>query len=289
MGHDHSHHHHTSNIKVAFFLNLGFTIFELIGGIYVNSVAILSDALHDLGDSLALGLAWYLEKKSKKEATDTFTFGYQRFSLLGALINSIILIVGSIFVVKEAIERLFSPEVPNAQGMLLFAIVGVLVNGYAAYKVSHGTSLNERVVSWHLIEDVLGWVAVLIVSIILLFKNIPYLDPALSIGITLFILWNVGKRLKEIMLIFLQRTPTSIDIDVLKKELQSIQHVTTLQHTHIWSLDGEHHVFATHVKLKGITNLKTLLHVKKELNKTLQPYHFKYHTIEIEVDSTTLT
>ncbi|MEZ4948541.1 MAG: cation diffusion facilitator family transporter [Saprospiraceae bacterium] len=205
MGHDQHHHDHsTGNLKVAFFLNIGFTILEFFGGIYVNSVAIMSDAIHDLGDSLSLGTSWYLQNKSKQEADHKFSYGYRRFSLFGALINSLVLIVGSVIIIKEAIERIISPESTDANGMLWFAIVGVLVNGYAAWKLSSGKTMNERVVSWHLLEDVLGWVAVLIVAIVLQFKDIQYLDPALSLLITLYILWNVVIRLKETLFLFLR-------------------------------------------------------------------------------------
>ena len=181
MAHDHHHHHeHQSgkNLRIAFFLNLAFTILEIIGGFYVNSIAILSDAIHDLGDSLSLGTSWYLDNKSKKGADSKFSFGYRRFSLLGALINSVVLIAGSIYVITEAVGRLMEPQHSDANGMIIFAIIGVAVNGYAAWKLSGGKSLNERVVSWHLIEDVLGWVAVLIVAIVIRFWDIHYLDPA---------------------------------------------------------------------------------------------------------------
>lgn len=173
MGHNHSHNHtSTKNIKIAFYLNLCFTILEIIGGIYVNSIAIISDAIHDLGDTISLGTAWYLDVKSKKKADKKFSFGYNRFSLLGALISSIILIAGSIYVINEAIGRILNPEHTDAQGMMIFAIIGVFVNGYAAWKLSSGKSMNEKVASWHLLEDVLGWVAVLVVAIILNFKDI---------------------------------------------------------------------------------------------------------------------
>ncbi|MEZ4688280.1 MAG: cation diffusion facilitator family transporter, partial [Bacteroidia bacterium] len=178
MSHDH-HHTHSNNLKTAFFLNLAFTVFELIGGMYVNSVAIISDAIHDLGDSLSLGTAWYLDRKARQKADHRFSFGYSRFSLLGALINSLVLIAGSIFVIQEAIGRIIEPEHSDARGMMVFAIIGIAVNGYAAWKMSGGKSLNEKVVSWHLLEDVLGWVAVLVVAIVLQFKDIHYLDPVL--------------------------------------------------------------------------------------------------------------
>ena len=192
--HNHSHNHSEGNIKIAFFLNLGFTIVEIIGGLYTNSLAILSDALHDLGDSLSLGLSWYFQRLSKKGSTKKFSYGYKRFSLLGAIINSIVLVVGSIFILSKAIPELFNPEETNAQGMLYLAILGVVVNGAAVFKLRKGKSLNEKVVSLHLLEDVLGWVAVLIGSIVMIYFDLPFVDPLLSILISIFVLYNVYRN-----------------------------------------------------------------------------------------------
>lgn len=280
----HDHHHSDKNLKTAFFLNLVFTVFEIIGGFYVNSVAILSDAIHDLGDCLSLGTSWYLQVKSRKTATKSFSFGYRRFSLLGALINSIVLVGGSVYVIKEAVGRLIEPEQSNAPGMLVFAIVGILVNGIAAWKMSYGKSLNERVVTWHLLEDVLSWSAVLVVAIILLFKDIPYLDPVLSLVITLYILWNVTKRLRETLFIFLQGQPEDIDREALENEILLIENVESIHHTHIWSLDGEHHVFTTHIKIGYINSLADLLEIKNKLKSIMRKYPFEHYTIETEID-----
>lgn len=287
MGHDHDHHHATDNLKLAFFLNAGFTIFELIGGFYVNSVAIISDAVHDLGDTISLGTSWYLQKKSKKKSNAKFSFGYKRFSLLGALINSLVLIIGSIYVIYEAVSRLMEPEHSDAGGMLLFALVGVAVNGFAAWKLSRGTSMNEKVVSWHLMEDVLGWVAVLIVAIVLHFKDIHYLDPALSLLITVFILINVFKRLNETLFIFLQGVPKEIDLEEIGEKLKDIPNIASYHHMHVWSLEGTDHVFTTHVKLKNIRHFQQLLDVKKDIKNVLQGYNFDHYTIETELDKET--
>lgn len=287
MGHDHDHHPAGRNLKFAFFLNAGFTIFELIGGFYVNSVAIISDAVHDLGDTLSLGTSWYLQKKSKQKRDSKFSFGYKRFSLLGALINSLVLLGGSVYVITEAVNRLIEPEHSDAEGMMIFAIVGVAVNGIAAYKLSKGDSLNEKVVSWHLLEDVLGWVAVLIVAIVLQFKDIHYLDPALSLLITFYILWNVFKRLKETLFIFLQGVPKEIDLEEIEDKLMKIPNISSLHHMHVWSLEGTDHVFTTHIKLKNINRFQQLLDVKREVKNILQEYHFDHYTIETELDEET--
>lgn len=286
MGNHHHHKHSTSgkNLRLAFFLNVGFTIFEFIGGLYVNSIAIISDAIHDLGDSISLGTAWYLQKKSQKGPNIRFSFGYKRFSLLGALINSLVLILGSIYVIYEAVQRLMAPEPSDAAGMVVFAIIGVAVNGYAAYKLSSGKTLNEKTVSWHLMEDVLGWVAVLIVGVMLLFTDYYFLDPALSLLITLFILWNVYKRLKETLFIFLQGVPEGIDLTEIETRLLNISNIASLHHMHVWSLEGDHHVFTVHIKLNNINQFQELLDVKKEVKKVLQVYHFDHYTIETELD-----
>ncbi|WP_394750865.1 cation diffusion facilitator family transporter [Spongiimicrobium salis] len=284
MGHHHHHHHHgdTKNIRLAFFLNLGFTLLEIIGGFYVNSVAIVSDAVHDLGDSLALGTAWYLETKSKKGASDTFSFGYQRLSLLGALLNAIILIVGAIFVVREAIERLVAPEEVDAQGMVVFAIIGILVNGYAAWKLAGETSLNQKLISWHLIEDVLGWVAVLIGALIMTFYGVPWLDAVLSIGISLFILINVVRQLKKVLRILVQAVPKEVDLAQLKKEVLAIKDVASLHSTHLWSLDGEQLVFSTHIRTHGTVALSRNQEIKSEVLQLLSRYHLACATLQIE-------
>lgn len=289
MGHGHSHHHHhhssAKNLLIVFLLNLGFTIFEIIGGIYINSVAVISDAIHDLGDSVSLGLAWYLDKKSKKGSTKTYTFGYARFSLLGALINSIVLIVGSFFVIWQAIERFIYPAMPNENGMLLFAAIGIVVNGYAAWKLSGGKSINEKVIKWHLLEDVLGWVAILVAAVVMKFYPSPYIDPALSLVITLYILYNVYKRLKETLELFLQRVPHEVNVKEMEGYILEIEEIHSVHHSHLWSLDGERHVFSIHIKLKRIENLNDLLHIKKQVKKILKKYHLEHQTIELELEN----
>ena len=209
----------------AFFLNVGFTIIEFIGGWLTNSTAIMADAVHDLGDSLSIGLSWLLNKLSIKRANDSFTYGYQRLSLLGALINSIVLIAGSIWVLGEAVPRLSDPPMPN--------------------------------------EDVLGWFAVLIVAIVLMFADWPILDPILSIGFTLFILINVAKNLIVTIRIFLQAAPDKALIESIVGELTSLKGVSKIHHIHLWSLDGESHVLTAHLVLTEVVEPLTQMSIKK--------------------------
>ena len=279
----HNHNHNTVfNIKLAFFLNLSFTIIEIIGGIFTNSIAIIADALHDLGDSISLGLSWGLEKYSKKKRNPKFSYGYKRFSLLGALINSVVLIVGSVFVLSEVIPRLLSPESSNATGMILLAILGIFVNGIAVLKLKRGSSLNEKVISWHLLEDVLGWVAVLIVGTINVFVSIPILDTILAIVFTLIILYNILKNLRQVALVFLQGIPQGINIEEVQKKIESVMGVISVHDTHIWSIDGEHNILTTHVVVDKNLSLSKLCDLKKQIRKITTTFNIQHDTLEFE-------
>lgn len=286
MAHNHHHQHNSSteNISTAFFLNLFFTIIEFFGGVYTNSLAITSDAIHDLGDSISLGMAWYFQKKSTKKATKKYSYGFKRYSLLGAIINSIILLIGSIFIIKESIPRILNPQVSDAKGMMWFAILGILVNGAAVFKLKKGTSINERVVSLHLLEDVLGWVAVLIVSIIMQFWNLPILDPILSLLIALFILYNVFKNGKESVRIILQKAPENISIDKIKNQIIQLEKVKDIHDCHIWSMDGEYNVLTMHIVVDNNLTLLESKSIKTQAKKILHnDFNLEHITLEIEV------
>ena len=283
--HDHSHGRSSDaskRIGWAFFLNVVFTIIEFIGGWLTNSTAIMADAVHDLGDSLSIGTSWGLNKLSEKDANRTFSYGYKRFSLLGALINGVVLTIGSVWILFEAIPRLAEPEMPQVEGMLLLSIFGMAVNGFAAYKLSEGNSLNERVLNWHLLEDVLGWVAVFIVSIVLIFKPWPILDPILSIGFTLFILFNVFRNLKETLMLFLQATPDQEQLANIRDDLLSNENVSDLHHFHIWSLDGERNVMTVHLVLVGDVSTEHIQTLKNDVQNSLKKYNFEHTTVEFE-------
>lgn len=282
LSREHNHSKSSRNLKIAFYLNLVFCIFEFFGAIWTNSLAILSDALHDFGDSVALAVAWYLERKSHQKGNKRFTFGYRRFSLLGALINGGILIGGSIFILIQTVPRLIAPEPVKAEGMLLFAIVGIAINGFAAWKLQAGKTLNEKVVSWHLFEDVLGWIAVLVVSIVLLFKDIPILDPILSIAILLYVLFNVFGHMRKAFLIFLQSVPEGFSTAEIEKAVVEISQVTSVHHTHLWSMDGEVHVVTLHVVVEAGVSIPDLIRIKRETKECLAAANVGHATVELE-------
>lgn len=278
MSHDHD--HAGDNLKVAFFLNLGFTLVEILGGFWTNSIAILSDAVHDLGDSLSLGLAWYFERLSHRKGTSQLTYGYRRYRLLGGLITSLVLLAGLCFVLWHSIQRLTHPEPVQAHGMMGLALLGILFNGAAVFRVRRGTSLTEKLVSWHLIEDTLGWVVVLVGAGVMAIWDLPIIDPVLSILIALFIAWNVGKNLKKVAAVFLQTTPEGFDLDAFIEKVESIPGVDSIHHIHSWSLDGERHVFSAHV-IRGADSGSDA-GLKARIRALLDDHSFEHVTLELE-------
>ena len=254
------------NILIAFLLNVSFSIFEFFGGIFTNSVAILSDAIHDLGDALSIGISYFLERKSKKKANKKYTYGYIRYSVLGGIITTTILLVGSTLVIIGAVKRIINPAHVNYSGMIVFAVIGVILNFIAAYVTKEGDSINQKAVNLHMLEDVFGWIVVLIGAIIMNFTNIKILDPIMSILVALFILVHSLKNLKEILDLFLEKTPNNIDLDELLNHLLEIEGVEDIHHIHVWSIDGYKTLATMHIVTKA-NEKKIKAEIREELNE----------------------
>lgn len=253
---------------------------ELIGGLFTNSVAILSDALHDFGDALSLAVAWYLQKVSQKPRDQFYSYGYKRFSLLGALVVSSVLLIGVALVIRESVVRLLNPQAADAKGMLVLAILGIAINGFAALRVKKGSSLNERAVYLHLLEDVLGWIAVLISSIVMIFFHLPVLDPLISLAISVFILFNVFKNLRSVVKILLLEVPQHLKLDELEARIRTIKGVRAIEDLHTWTLDGENHVITLQVIVGGKESLTTLGRMKKQIRSLIAAEGIYHSTIE---------
>lgn len=286
MDQPHCGHNHkaSGNLQVAFLLNLAFTVIELGGGLWTNSIAILSDALHDGGDCFSLGLAWYLQRLSTQRPDAKFTYGYRRFSTLGALITGLVLIIGLAFIIWHAAHRLRQPAEVKVPGMLALAVIGIVFNGIAAWKLQGGHSLNERVASWHLLEDVLGWAAVLVGSAIMLVWDLPIIDPLLSLLISAFVFWNVFRNLRQVVPVFLQSAPAGFDVEAFDRDLADIPGVIGSHHTHTWSLDGESHVFSTHLVLRPASTRDEILAARRRVHELLREQHFAHVTVEVELE-----
>ena len=268
------------NILIAFILNLLFSIFELVGGFFTGSIAILSDSFHDFGDALSIGISYFLEKKSKKEPNKKYTYGYIRFSVAGSIISTTILFVGSIFIIYEAAIRIIHPVEINYNGMLIMAIVGVIINIFATYFTREGDSLNQKAVNLHMLEDVLGWLVVLIGSIIMKFTSISIIDPILSIAVSIFILFHTCKYMKKILDIFLEKTPENINLDEIKKHLLEIDGVNGVHHIHVRSIDGYNNFCTLHIIVKEYDSK-----IKAKVKEELKEHGIGHSTVEFELES----
>lgn len=269
------------NILVAFLLNAFFSVFELIGGIFTGSVAIVSDAVHDLGDALSIGLAYLLEKKSKKQPDNTHTYGYTRYSVLGALITSTILVVGSVFVILNAVNRLINPVAINYNGMIIFAIIGATVNFLAAYFTREGDSLNQKAVNLHMLEDVLGWVIVLLGAVTMKFTDFSVIDPVLSIIVAVFIMVNALKSYKAILDLFFEKVPAELKVEKVKQELLKVEGVSDVHHIHIWSMDGVNNYATMHI-VSDVSAIDEVVDLKKRIKNKLNEMGVSHVTLELE-------
>jgi len=267
------------NILVAFILNFAFSIFEIIGGIYTGSVAILSDAVHDMGDSVSIGLSYFLEKKSKKQPDEDYTYGYARYSVMGSVITTVVLLFGSVMVIYNAVIRIINPVTINYDGMLVFAIIGAIVNFLAAYFTREGDSLNQKAVNLHMLEDVLGWIVVLLGAIIMKFTDFALIDPLLCIGVAVFILVNALKTLKSAVDIFLVKTPKGIEVEEIKEHIMELDGVLDVHHIHIWTMDGQNNYATMHV----VTNADAE-QIKQEIREELKEHGIRHVTVELEAE-----
>ena len=267
------------NIFFAFILNLAFSVFEFIGGVFTGSVAIISDAIHDIGDATSIGVAFFLEKKSKKQPDKKYTYGYARYSVIGSVLTTLILLLGSAMIIYNAVLRIISPTEINYNGMIIFAIVGVCVNLGAALLTRDGDSLNQKAVNLHMLEDVLGWVVVLVGAIVMRFTDFYIIDPLMSIGVAIFILINALKNLKEILDLFLEKTPRDISIDEIAEHICEVEGVLSVHHIHVWSMDGHNNYATMHVVVKGDTHT-----IKQNIRGELKEHGIGHATLEIETE-----
>jgi cobalt-zinc-cadmium efflux system protein len=273
----------TKNIRVAFFLTLSFSIIELVGGILTNSTAIITDALHDFCDSISIAVSWILEKKSEKKPDLKYTYGYGRLSVLGALINSVMLIVSTAAALIVAVPRIINPAAIHYDGVLLLAVFGLVINGYAAFRTAKGKSLNEKTISLHLLEDVLGWASVLVTGVVMKFLDLPILDPILSIVIAAYMLFNVVRNLKKIFEVFLEKAPNDVSVDGIKEHLLRHEAIKDIHHVHLWSLDGMLKYITLHASVcDTVTYADDIIAVKNFIKEELAEHGITHSSVELE-------
>ncbi|WP_417163822.1 cation diffusion facilitator family transporter [Streptococcus sp.] len=267
-------------VWIAFFLNLSYAIVEFIAGGVFGSSAVLADSVHDLGDAIAIGVSAVLETISNREEDSQYTLGYKRFSLLGALITAVILMTGSVLVILENLTKLFHPQPVNDEGILWLGIIAVTINVLASLVVRKGKTKNESILSLHFLEDTLGWVAVILMAIVLRFKDWYILDPLLSLVISFFVLSKAIPRFWSTLKVFLDAVPEGVDIKKIKSDLEQLEHVASVNQLNLWTMDGLEKNAIVHVCLKQIEDM--------EASKKAIRHHLKdigFHNITIEVDS----
>ncbi len=292
-GHNHSHSHFHSynhihsadeNILTAFFLNLFFVFVEIIGGFLTNSFAILSDAIHDFGDCVAIGFAYFMEKLSQKSPDEKYTYGYRRYSLISAIVTSLILVLGSVFIIAGAVKRFGEPKEIQGVGMLIIAVFGVIINGVAVLRTHKGFSANEKAISMHLLEDVLGWIAVLIGAVLIFFFDWYFIDSVLSMLIAGFLLFESTKNIVEVFGIFLEKTPVNVDVNQVKKLIGEIDGVEDVHHVHIWSLDGQKNMATLHVKIGDMPTIELYKKVKARVQDICVNSGIEHLTLQIDIE-----
>lgn len=290
----HHHEHHSSNgLSMAFWLNITFSIIEVIGGIFTNSTAIIADAFHDFMDAIAIGSAVLLEKISGKKRTSKFSYGYKRFSLLSAIGMSVFLLTGAILMVISAVNSFITPHEVNSMGMVWLAILGVTINGLAFIRIkksngshhghTHQGNHNSKAIMLHLLEDVLGWIAVLIGAIVIYFTNWYWIDPLLALGIAIFIGFNATRNLISATKIVLQSVPENINLEHLSNELTAIKGIESIHDLHLWSMDGNYHVGSLHVVVSSSSAL-SYTPVYSAILQIMDRYNIQHPTVQIETN-----
>lgn len=267
------------SILLAFILNCLFSVFELFGGIFTGSVAIISDAVHDFGDAVSIGISFVLEKISKRKPDEKYTYGYARYSVIGSIITTFILLFGSLTVILNAVNRILNPTEINYNGVIVFAVVGVCVNFFAAYFTRDGESLNTKAVNLHMLEDVFGWAVVLVGAVVMKFTGFALIDPIMSIGVSVFILVNAVKNFKTVIDLFLEKIPNGTDINEIKEHICSVDGVIDVHHIHIRSFDGVNNCATMHI----VTNSDPV-RIKEQVREELREHGICHATLELETE-----
>lgn len=275
------HNHHKKageNLAFVFFMNLAFNIIVVVAGLATNSMAILADCIHDMSDTISIAFAWFLERVAQKESSDKYSYGYQRFSILGAVIISVFVIIMAFVILQEAIPRLFHPEGVDAGGMLLVAIGGIIFKSISVHRLHEGETFNEKAILLHQLGDIFEWVAILILSLVLMFwDGAQYLDPFVSIGIALWLIFNLGRNLYKSVEVLLQKTPDHFDVNEFKTSIASIEGVSAIDDFHVWSLDG----------IDSVVTLKVAIDdwsLQEEIKKQIYSISSKYHIVDITIE-----
>ncbi len=275
-------------LLASVWLNLTITVVQFIGGLLSNSLALLSDALHNLGDGIALLIAWIANKVSRRPSSDKKTFGYQRIEILAALLNGLALVAISIFLFSEAWKRFQNPEEINSGLMLIVATIGLAANIISVLLLhSHRReNINVRAAYLHLIGDTLSSVAVIIGGILMYFYGLYWIDPLVTVIIGLYIIKESITIIKETVDILMQATPENIDLHEVKKALCQIEGVYNIHHVHIWQLNDREIHFESHMDLEKDMKISETDSIRAQAEKILiRQFGIDHVTMQLEYDS----
>ncbi len=284
----HRHHHHPVNDKsllAATFLNLVITLVEIGGSILSGSIALLSDALHNLSDTFATFIAYLATRISKRDANPKLTFGYKRIEILSALLNAVILIVMSVFLIREAYERLNDEREINSMVMIVVAMIGLLANVYAAtiLKKDAHRSINVRAAYIHLVGDALTSFLVVVGGVLIRFYQIYWIDPLITVLISIYIVREAFVILKEAVSILMQSTPDQLDLEMIRKRVEALPQVNNIHHIHAWMLTDQQVHLEAHVELAKDLKLSQVDLIRQELQAVLKG-EFKIHHITLQFE-----
>lgn len=264
-------------------LNATITIVEIIGGVVSGSLALLSDAFHNLGDSLSIIMGYVAQVISGRPENSRRTFGYRRAEILSAFLNALFLIIMSIFLIVEAIQRLQHPAHINGKIMLIVAVVGLIANLLSAVLLHAGShdSLNIKATYLHVLSDSLSSVAVIIGAIILMYINVPWLDPLLTIAVALYIAFEAWPIIKQTISILMQSAP-QLDYDAIQKDILAIDGIEGVHHLHAWSMDEHRIIFSAHINCQDM-KISECEHIYRQIEHLLESkYNINHVTIQAE-------
>ncbi len=272
---NHGHHHHADlhgrKLLWVTLLNLSITLVQVIGGIMSNSLSLLSDALHNLGDSSALFIAFIAGKISRKKPDTQKTFGYKRIEILAALFNAIVLIAICIFLFYEAYGRLINPQPIKGKLMLIIATFGLLAN-LASVLLLHkdkSHNLNVKAAYLHLLGDTLSSVAVIAGGLAIWVWKVYWIDPLITVFVGIYIIWHTWGIVKETADILMQSVPRGINLEEIKAQVEQLDEVDNIHHIHVWKLNDSQIHLEAHLNLKNNIDMVKMMMVREETEKLL--------------------
>ncbi|WP_068677735.1 cation diffusion facilitator family transporter [Oceanobacillus sp. Castelsardo] len=290
MGHDHHHHYAHSNnknaLRISFFIISAYMIIEAVGGFLTNSLALLSDAGHMLSDSISLGVGLLAFTLGEKTADYSKTYGYKRFEILAAVFNGVTLIIISLFIFYEAIQRFLNPPEVASTGMLTIAIIGLLVNILVAWILMRGgdteDNLNLRAAFLHVIGDMLGSIGAITAALLIMFFGWGWADPLASVIVAALVLVSGWRVSKDALQVLMEGTPKNVEIKQVIGTIKKVEGVISLHDLHVWSITSGLNALSCHVVVDHDMSIEESQSLLRTIEHDLQHQSIGHVTIQLE-------